>query len=600
MNNLQLGIKAHQQGQLQQAQQYYLQHLSTAPKDPDARQLLGLVYSAQGDLNNAIANMQQSLSINSAQPHVLNNLGICQKNKGLFKEAISSFEKAIKQNKTYLDPYKNLIRLLLDTGAFSDVKSTLKQALKLFPNDASIAKLNVDYYRDIEDHTKAIQLCKSLLLDHPDSVIFKHSLALNHRMAGNPARALELYNELEQSGFNKFQLFHNKANALSDLGEQRNAIEYYRKAISLNPAFLESHVNLNELLWELGDKTNFLASYQEAFTQTPVAPELKFSYASTLLRIGNFQAALEFLHQLPEDHKNYYEYFDLLGRGLMDAGRESEAIEAQARTQTFENVSASTSLNFAETLLRAGQYDRAEEVVQRTLKLEPENKHGWALQGIIWEVKGDPNEAVLNDYDNLVREYTIEVPDGFDSVEQFCEQLNDYLATLHTAKRQPLEQTLVGGTQSRGNLFNNSNVLVQALVEKFKLCINDYIEKTEPFVGRLPVLKGSEAFHFSGSWSVSLSGKGFHTQHVHPMGWLSSAFYVQLPHAVEDDQKKEGWFKLGEPSIALPTPIQAKKYIKPVVGKLVLFQSYMWHGAIPFDADETRMTVAFDVAHGAK
>ena len=42
MNNLQLGIKAHQQGQLQQAQQYYLQHLSTAPKDPDARQLLGL------------------------------------------------------------------------------------------------------------------------------------------------------------------------------------------------------------------------------------------------------------------------------------------------------------------------------------------------------------------------------------------------------------------------------------------------------------------------------------------------------------------------------------------------------------------------------
>ena len=84
------------------------------------------------------------------------------------------------------------------------------------------------------------------------------------------------------------------------------------------------------------------------------------------------------------------------------------------------------------------------------------------------------------------------------------------------------------------------------------------------------------------------------------MGWLSSAFYVQLPHAVKDDQKKEGWFKLGEPSIALPTPIQAKKYIKPVVGKLVLFQSYMWHGTIPFDADETRMTVAFDVAHGAK
>ena len=34
---------------------------------------------------------------------------------------------------------------------------------------------------------------------------------------------------------------------------------------------------------------------------------------------------------------------------------------------------------------------------------------------------------------------------------------------------------------------------------------------------------------FSGSWSVRLPGAGHHANHIHPAGWLSSAFYVALP-----------------------------------------------------------------------
>ena len=41
--------------------------------------------------------------------------------------------------------------------------------------------------------------------------------------------------------------------------------------------------------------------------------------------------------------------------------------------------------------------------------------------------------------------------------------------------------------------------------------------------------------------------------------------------------------------------ILAQKYIKPAIGKLVLFRSYMWHGTNPFESDSTRTTVAFDV-----
>jgi hypothetical protein len=34
--------------------------------------------------------------------------------------------------------------------------------------------------------------------------------------------------------------------------------------------------------------------------------------------------------------------------------------------------------------------------------------------------------------------------------------------------------------------------------------------------------------------------------------------------------------------------------IRPEVGQLVLFPSYLWHGTVPFDDAAPRITVAFD------
>ena len=100
---------------------------------------------------------------------------------------------------------------------------------------------------------------------------------------------------------------------------------------------------------------------------------------------------------------------------------------------------------------------------------------------------------------------------------------------------------------------------------------------------------------FSGSWSVRLPGAGYHSNHIHPAGWLSSAFYVTLPPAGEG---RAGWLKLGEPQAELGIDLAPFRHVEPRPGRLVLFPSTMWHGTVPFEAGE-RMTVAFDVARPA-
>ena len=86
--------------------------------------------------------------------------------------------------------------------------------------------------------------------------------------------------------------------------------------------------------------------------------------------------------------------------------------------------------------------------------------------------------------------------------------------------------------------------------------------------------------------------QGFHTNHIHPRGWISSVYYVAVPDAVEDGQ--QGWLKFGEPSFATPMNDTIRRMVKPAPGRLVLFPSYMWHGTVPFRSDTARTTIAFD------
>ena len=108
-----------------------------------------------------------------------------------------------------------------------------------------------------------------------------------------------------------------------------------------------------------------------------------------------------------------------------------------------------------------------------------------------------------------------------------------------------------------------------------------------------PLLRrNSEAYRVQGAWSVRLQSHGHHVNHVHPMGWMSSAYYVDLPKNMSGNDK-QGWIKFGEPNLNIDQP--AEHYVEPKAGRLVLFPSYMWHGTVPFVGPDTRLTLPFDV-----
>ncbi|MDE2497476.1 MAG: hypothetical protein KGK35_06560, partial [Xanthomonadaceae bacterium] len=99
-----------------------------------------------------------------------------------------------------------------------------------------------------------------------------------------------------------------------------------------------------------------------------------------------------------------------------------------------------------------------------------------------------------------------------------------------------------------------------------------------------------------GIWSVRLRPHGYHFNHYHPEGWLSSACYIQIPQTL-GTHGGEGWLQFGEPAYPTMPPLPAEYFVRPAPGLLVLFPSWFWHGTVPFSGapGESRLTIAFDV-----
>jgi hypothetical protein len=169
------------------------------------------------------------------------------------------------------------------------------------------------------------------------------------------------------------------------------------------------------------------------------------------------------------------------------------------------------------------------------------------------------------------------------------------LGERHRLAAHPLDQSLRNGSQTSRSLLTETNDAIQGLIKAFSAPIESYRASIGNSADHPLSARNRSAAALVGCWSVELRRDGFHVNHIHPEGWLSSAYYVAVPDEVADERLKSGWIKFGEPRFPAPG-VDAEHFVQPRAGRLVLFPSYMWHGTNAISGDQPRLTVAFDAA----
>lgn len=417
----------------------------------------------------------------------------------------------------------------------------------------------------------------------PEDRIARHNLAVELRRLDRAEEALEHIEWAWRHGLRLGETAVVRGHIFADLGRFAEAEAALREAIRLKPELVDAAQALAALLPQVGRTKQALDGFREALTRAPGTGILWVEAMGAAKAHGDWAQLLEWAEAAERRFGSDTMISVFAANALSGLGRDVEAKDKLERALAAEPDFAAGQATLAHVLIRLGDHRRAEAAALAATALAPNDQSGWALLSTIWRLLADPREDWLCRYDELVMPLEVAIPNG----------LAANLSRRHRAIAHPADQSLRGGTQTPGNLFHSADPLIVGLAQRLCAAIEARLadlpqDSGHPFLGRN---MGKVAF--SASWSVRLGDQGFHISHMHPAGWLSSAFYVSLPPEVAA-RSGEGMLTFGVPDAALGLDLAPRRMVQPQEGLLVLFPSYLWHGTTPFHSPAPRLTVAFD------
>ena len=445
---------------------------------------------------------------------------------------------------------------------------------------------------------EALAFDKRATLRFPKSAVAWHNLGATLDDLGKCEAAIEAIEDAFRLGLDDGATWGVYARALMSTGQHDRAEAAYIEARTRSMSDARLTAEFANYVWmRRGDLGMAQACIDTCFHAGGDPGILVAARAKLLDAAGDPGKAADLLSaaadRLPQDLTiQLAAAFAAVERGRLD--------EAEQRTAAAEAASPGhvKVLNQLAILrLAQGRPDEALATARLGLAKAPDDQSllGWAATAA--RLTGDPIHGELYDYDRLTGAYDIATPPGWPSLEAYLADLTRSLDALHVFQQHPSNQSLRHGAQTFQNLSGSRDKAIAAFFKAIAAPIGEHMQMLGS--GRDPHRRRNTGrYLIEGAWSVRLRPGGFHQDHFHSRGWLSSAFYVETPETALDREDREGWLRFGQPPVATVPPLLADHYVRPKPGRLVLFPSYMWHGTVPFTTDERRLTLAFDAIPG--
>ncbi len=464
------------------------------------------------------------------------------------------------------------------------VLPAIDAALKQSPNDARLWHLKGLVHRAEGRRELAIPALRRAVEFAPSQPMISHGLAGTLREAGLPS--VDAYTHAMQLAPGNPDVMKGMVSALVAGRRSAEAIAGLNGALARSPLWAEGHALLSDLRWVAGEREGFARSFDEALAAHPGDIALRRRQIITLLHAEQYDRALASIaegRRAVGDDPMFDANEAVIRAELGDIDR-ADALFAPLA----DLVDSSVQVRRIRHLLRAGRPAEASAVIDQWLPTDQAYMF-WPYASAAWRMTSDTRWDWLEGDPRFVGIY--DIADRLPALDTLAATLRE----LHTTGGQPLVQSVRGGTQTDGDLFQYVDPTLVALREAIRETVAEHAAQLPPHDPGHPLLGPPRSpIAFSGAWSVRLQAGGFHSNHVHPMGWISSALYIVLPADLGRDQA--GWLALGEPRAhSMPLDLPPVRTVEPKPGRLVLFPSWMWHGTRPFGEGE-RMTVAFDVA----
>ncbi len=477
-----------------------------------------------------------------------------------------------------------LARLAIERGRADAAIPLLEAMRKARPEDRDIAHLLGFALRLEQRLDEAANLYQAALGTSPDDPALTFGLAQARYELGLPAA--RLFAAAASRAPEQLDLHRNHALALISEGNPDQAERLLNDLLARNPGWIDGLMTLATLKWTRGDTIGYASHFAEACKLQPANQPLWIAWFQLVAQARDWPAAIAILERAERALGPTPALASL--RLFVAVEMHDDAAAEALLVQTAHIRGDVTNLCRVRHLLRKGAVEAAETLLLG-LVAQPSANLFWPYLSLCWRLRGDSRAEWLDRPDTLIRA----IDSGIAMSD--LDDLAALLRTLHTAQAPYIEQSVRGGTQTDRSVLLRHEPIISHLRQRLIETIRAYVAALPPAEADHPLLgRPRGKLKIEGSWSVRLLKQGYNVPHTHPKGWLSTAFYVDLPAPSRMGPAPAGHIAFGTPPAELGLDLPAYRTIAPARGRLAIFPSTMWHGTVPFD-DGERLVIAFDI-----
>lgn len=558
-----------------------------------ATHLLGLAIKETGDWAQGEQWLRLSVQLEPNRAEFHANLGNLLRRREKYRQAERSYRRALELAPGHRQARRSLALTLSDLRRFDESERVCRELIATEPKDAEawvvlgMALSGLDRLGEAEQAYR-----RSLELD-PANRIAHHNLGTLLQASDRPEAALAALRRAQSLGESGYELAFNLGRALFEMNEIEAAEREFERAATLRPTNIEAQLQLARVRYVLGDP-KFARALATAAAANRDDTGLQLLFGDVLWRAGQLQGAEVVLRDMLARNLGGPHVHSTLARVLQEAGRLKEAETHALEAAEAAPEDAVINENLVSILLSRGRPDDAMRFIRENRRRRPDGQTWIAYEATAARLLAPELYHELFDYERLIKVFELEPPAGWSSMEELNAALVELLSSRHRLRSHPLDQSLRNGTQTPRSLLAENDPVIKSILAAFQGPIAEYRRQLGTDPGHPLSAMNLGQTRYTGAWSVRLHRLGYHVNHIHPDGWLSSAYYVETPPETADPAARSGWIKFGEPRHAVPG-VQAEHFVQPKPGRLVLFPSYMWHGTTPIHGDAPRLSIAFDV-----
>ncbi|HKE93646.1 MAG TPA: tetratricopeptide repeat protein, partial [Povalibacter sp.] len=534
-----------QQGQIGAARDLCASVVRANPGHAPAVHLAGLIEKRLGNLDGAEERLRRSvvLSPGVAEFHV--NLGNLLAERGAWDDAAREYAAAAALEPAARPARRRLAEALARAGQGVAAEREARTLVAGDTGDTAARVLLGDVLRMSQRHAEAEQVYRDVLAATPGEGRAHHNLGALLSQLHRPEEALTQLQAATSAGITGAQLDHNLGQTLLQLGQLQAAQGAFAAALRRDPHNVDTLAMLARVRFLLGD-ADFTGHIHHAADQRPDLVHLRVLHGTLQWRAGNLSQAENALRTALDRDPHNCAAHATLAYVLLDTGQVEHALAASERAWSLEPTDNLACDARVSALLSSGDAHSALTIIEQCRRRWPLDQRWLAHLATASRLTDAVAYRELYDYSRFVRCYSLDAPPGWASQHEFLAALADVLHSRHTGSIAPLDQSLRRGTQTTRSLLTDPAPVVQALLATLREPLRDYCSRLSstdhPFTQR-----NRGDVEFTGCWSVRLQGGGYHVNHVHPQGWISSACYISIPAGVSAGSDHAGWIRFGEP-----------------------------------------------------